>query len=429
MTNIIELIVKLNEDELEDVGVDAVALVENPAIELPFLAFSTQETFVEPKAGESEDDFIGRCVPELINEGYEQSQAAAICYSMYEGQMSKEDRKKWEEYVLDYVEKNGETFDPTKVTYVDGTKQKFSLFEDFLDGVKALGLLTNREAAQTSTKMYRYAGPKAERPFCRALQASNKLFKYEQILEMGNAGLNSNMGHNRQAYSIWSFQGGPNCKHYWEEIEVFTGDNGRLIFVSNGPATGNAGTSNEDLPLNGYYNQTTKKASEIAYAISQSRRGAFSIVDEEQRIVVGPVLIPNKLIKRLDAQGKEYFVFFSEQTVRDISEILFKRNLQNNTNVEHDTPHTNDTNTLLESWVVDNPKMDKAMSLGFDVPKGTLMQSRRINDEKVWQDVKNGKLRGFSVEGVFIEKATQSKELTDDQIFSKILDILNQIKE
>lgn len=428
MKKIVELIVKMSDDtEFEDVGVDAVALVENPAIELPFLAFKAEEAFVEPQAGESEEDFVGRCIPAMLDEGYDQDQAVAICYSMYEGKQDAEFRQHFEDKVLEYAAKHGMEYDPLNVVYVDTTKDRFSVMTDWLDGIKALGLLTNRQASEEGKQMYRYAGPKAQRPFCRALQSNNKLFTRDQIFAMEAAAMNSAMGHKQRPYSIWSWQGGPNCKHYWEEVRVFTGADGKLIFLSKGPAEGNAGQSNRQLPLNGYVNETTKKNSEVAYAISQKKMG-FSVIDEEKRIVVGPVLIPNKLIRRLDEKNQEYFVFFSEKTIQDISEMLFKRNLQNQTNVEHNSNATDATNTLLESWLVVDPAMDKATAMGFEVPKGTLMQSRRINDDKTWQDVKDGKLRGFSVEGVFLERATESKGLTDDQLFDKIVDILNQIK-
>lgn len=82
---IVELEIDLENIELEDMGVQVVSFVEEPAIEVDFMAFAKQK-FVEPSAGESEEDFIGRCIPVLIDEGYDQAQATAICYSYYEGQ-------------------------------------------------------------------------------------------------------------------------------------------------------------------------------------------------------------------------------------------------------------------------------------------------------------------------------------------------------
>ena len=81
---IVELEIDLDDLQLEEMGVQVVSFVEEPAIEVDFMAFSKQE-FVEPKGDESESDFIGRCIPVLIGEGYDQEQATAICYTYYEG--------------------------------------------------------------------------------------------------------------------------------------------------------------------------------------------------------------------------------------------------------------------------------------------------------------------------------------------------------
>jgi hypothetical protein len=69
--------------DLEESGVQKISLVENPAIEADFLYFKKEE-FVTPNAGESNDEFLGRCIPILIGEGKDQDQAAAICYSYLE---------------------------------------------------------------------------------------------------------------------------------------------------------------------------------------------------------------------------------------------------------------------------------------------------------------------------------------------------------
>ena len=70
----------------EETGIDFVSLVESPAIQKDFLAFNQE--FVEPNPNESEDEFISRCVSVLINEGKDNEQAVAICYSMWEDKQS-----------------------------------------------------------------------------------------------------------------------------------------------------------------------------------------------------------------------------------------------------------------------------------------------------------------------------------------------------
>lgn len=72
------------DDTQSDEEVDFVSLVDRPAIMRNFLAFQEGD-FVDPRAGESESDFIGRCIGTLVGEeGYDQDQATAVCYSKWE---------------------------------------------------------------------------------------------------------------------------------------------------------------------------------------------------------------------------------------------------------------------------------------------------------------------------------------------------------
>jgi hypothetical protein len=77
-------------DDMEDSGVSAVALVQDPAIE-KFWVYMKKHAFVKPSSGESETDYIPRCMSVLVgDEGYDQDQAAAICYSTWREEHSKE---------------------------------------------------------------------------------------------------------------------------------------------------------------------------------------------------------------------------------------------------------------------------------------------------------------------------------------------------
>jgi hypothetical protein len=77
---IVELDIDIDDLELENMGVDVVSFVTDPAIEVEFLAFNAEE-FVYPTSNEEEDDFMKRCMPVLIGEGKESDQAYAICKS------------------------------------------------------------------------------------------------------------------------------------------------------------------------------------------------------------------------------------------------------------------------------------------------------------------------------------------------------------
>ena len=134
----------------------------------------------------------------------------------------------------------------------------------------------------------------------------------------------------------------------------------------------------------------------------ETGRQNFSIV-EDQRIVVGPAMIPSALILRTDQDGNPYHVYFSKETVKKIAE-KFIANYTHATDVNHDFNVTTN-NKLVESWIIEDPEKDKSQLYGFNLPTGTWMCSFKINDDETWQKIKSGELRGYSITGDFVSKS------------------------
>ena len=87
-------------DDIEESGVSKISLVDVPAIDKDWMAFRREE-FVNPTKGERETEFIPRCITYNVNEGKNQDQAAAICYSMWQNHSSQfniEPNPCWEGY-------------------------------------------------------------------------------------------------------------------------------------------------------------------------------------------------------------------------------------------------------------------------------------------------------------------------------------------
>jgi hypothetical protein len=136
-------------------------------------------------------------------------------------------------------------------------------------------------------------------------------------------------------------------------------------------------------------------------ALNKEYRMDLAEVDSDKRILMGAALVPNKQIYRRNGKD-EFYVFFSEATVKQASELFLKNGNQSNATLEHKNKF--EGATVVESWIIDNPEMDKSKAYGFDLPKGTWMISMKIEDEKVWKEVKEGKYKGFSIEGYFADK-------------------------
>lgn len=135
-----------------------------------------------------------------------------------------------------------------------------------------------------------------------------------------------------------------------------------------------------------------------------SSMNAFSIVDTERRIVVGPAMIPNKMMARKDfATDSIYFVYFSSETIEKLQRKFMTDKLIDATNIEHREKMLEDV-TVVESWIVEDENYDKQKKYGYNNPMGTWMIMMKINNDDIWDKVKSGDLKGFSVQGYFSEK-------------------------
>jgi len=415
INKIVELQVEVDGMEFDDVAIEIMSLVETPAIGVNWAAFAAHQ-FVDKIIGESEEDYIGRCIPQLIKEGYDQDEAAAICYGSFEANTDalpkyvdevdglkpkKADFDAYQDAVLEMASRPevGEVLDMANTTFVSLAKEEFETVGEFLRGIDALDVLaqiSNSGAQQVPEPSYRYTGPSAQRNFCKALLALGKIYTRAEINMMD--GVNFGFGPGgTNFYSIFDYKGSVNCTHYWEQLRVFRSNSGRNIVISEGPAAGLAGESNnssEPSPT-GYVRNNARLSKQWSFA-----------ADEEQRVITGPAMRPWQMIPRKDEVTKEIFhVYFTAETVKKLSEKFLKEHKQHMTDINH-SMNPNEENTLIESWIVEDPEMDKAVALGFEPAKGDWYVSYKINNEETWNQIKEGKLNGFSIAGQFIERTT-----------------------
>ena len=138
---------------------------------------------------------------------------------------------------------------------------------------------------------------------------------------------------------------------------------------------------------------------------------------------------------RLDGEGNPYHVFIKPETIKRLSEIYLEKKYTDAVTIEHQRPV--DDITLVESWIVEDTKMDKSAVYGLSLAPGTWAGTMKINNEKLWQDfVKTGKLTGFSIEGLFSHQLVEAAneryllkeidELTEDEA-KKILNIIHSM--
>lgn len=407
MKKIVELLINIDNIDWEG-EVDTMSLVERPAIGVDWLAFA-EENFVEPTEGQTQEEYMGVCVPTLMAEGYDQDQAVAICSASWEDYntvgLSDEEQKA---FILSIIDEYGEEYNLEEDLLVDMTKQEFSTLQDIAKAVAVLDILgkTGVKKDQPAEQRFRYAGPSGgnSRDFCRKMVSLNKLYTLDEIRAMESRLSLFGATRRKQPYSVLQFKGGAQCRHSWNSVFIFRQDNGRIAMLDQGPVSAETVLPQIARKMSA---AELQNAGQIASPQNNYWRQNFTVVSEDKQIVVGPAMIPQKLILRKDEEGNPFYVFFSKETIAKISEKFLSKGYLHNTDVNHDMNVTQN-NTLLETWIVEDPENDKSKMYGYDVPQGTWMVSYRINDTDTWNLVKQGKLNGYSIAGVFAEKLSKS---------------------
>ncbi len=224
--------------------------------------------------------------------------------------------------------------------------------------------------------LYEYVGPLDEktRKFCRRmLQLSKKGTLWSKSDLQNIQGSNPEFP---QYYNIYLYKGSYGCRHSWKTVYMY-----------------------QKKPKKSKVTVTFMNRAELA-----SKNYKFGINDEQMK-VVGPLLVPDKLIMRIDEDGNPFYVYFSKETVKAIAEKAMKEKLIHNVNLEHDSDIPVNA-YMTKSWIKEDSQ-DLSNKYGMDLPIGTWVGEYKIEDPEVWKMVKEGGVNGFSIEGLFQNKRIQ----------------------
>jgi len=152
--------------------------------------------------------------------------------------------------------------------------------------------------------------------------------------------------------------------------------------------------------------------------------------NEEKQEIIAPVLIPNKLIFRKDINGEPAKVFFTEEDIKELHILGSKNGYDKSVNLEHQEMDT-DGVVCFESWLIEDPRNDKAYHFGMEYPKGTLMKSYKIENKEIFDKIKSKELTGLSIEAFTNELEhieTNEKQQTKTTIKMNKQSIFSHIK-
>jgi hypothetical protein len=238
-------IVELLIDDI-DGGVDGIALVEQPAHESTWLMFKNENPyFYVNELGEEKSQELAYLLGELAQT---EEELLALGYEIYE--VKEIDEKMRQEFAQGRVDVSV----PTEYGNVRIISDPNETGGDPLGG---------------DLIRYKYVGPRdsKNRDFCRIMLEQNRVFRKEDILEMGNVTANPQFGN----YSIWEFRGSYNCRHRFVQVTYRPKEGERIL---NDAAVRRGRISTDEIPQVPTQTLVYAEALERNYLMEQLRRAA-----------------------------------------------------------------------------------------------------------------------------------------------------------
>ena len=171
---------------------------------------------------------------------------------------------------------------------------------------------------------------------------------------------------------------------------------------------------------------------ETLVALEEQKPIKVQLADEEKYMVYSAVLVPDKPIFRRNEDGDEFYIEFTKESIEKMAQEYLMNYRQNEITLDHETM-ANDI-TLVESWIKTDMYKDKSVAIGLseDLPIGTWIAGLKVNQIDAWNRIKNGELRGFSVESMISleefskqEQNTNNMNIeTNDMFWDKLKNIL-----
>ena len=155
---------------------------------------------------------------------------------------------------------------------------------------------------------------------------------------------------------------------------------------------------------------------------------AFST--DEKHMVYGAVLRPDFPIYRNDGEN-EYYLEFTSESIERMARDYMMNYRQGNVTIQHEE-YANEV-FMVESWIKQDMDKDKSVSVGLDksLPIGTWFCGFYVNNNDVWERIKSGELKGFSVEAMidledFAKVKKEDAFEMNESFWSKLKSIVNE---
>lgn len=147
-------------------------------------------------------------------------------------------------------------------------------------------------------------------------------------------------------------------------------------------------------------------AIEVNYvALSKEKPLQILLEKEDKHIIVGCALVPDKPIYRRDG-NEEFYIKFSAETIEKLAHNYLANDRVRSFSTDHED--VADDVYIIETWLKTSEN-DKSKDYGLDVPIGSWMVMAKVENDEIWNRIKDGELQGFSIEAVVDLKEINNK--------------------
>ena len=147
-------------------------------------------------------------------------------------------------------------------------------------------------------------------------------------------------------------------------------------------------------------------AIEVNYvALSKEKPLQILLEKEDKHIIVGCALVPDKPIYRRDGD-EEFYIQFSKETIEKLAHSY----LANDRIYSFSTDHKDEADDvyIIETWLKTSEN-DKSKDYDLDVPIGSWLIMAKVENDAIWNRIKEGELQGFSIEAIVDLKEINNK--------------------
>lgn len=155
----------------------------------------------------------------------------------------------------------------------------------------------------------------------------------------------------------------------------------------------------------------------VAFDKDKETKPNLKFIEDKQNekfMILGPALVPDKNIYR-NYDGNEFYVSFSAECIEKLS-YKFMKTCYGDGCFTKDHESFAQGCSLAESWIKTSEN-DKSVDYGFDCPIGTWFVAAKIDSIELWESIKKGERKGFSIESwVDLEEIIENKDKKENDM-------------